>query len=97
MLPVSPSTPIVTLGEGSTPLLRAERLSAALGLEIWLKCEGANPTGSFKDRGMAVAVARAVEGGARAIVCASHEPELLAVADRIHSLVDGPYAERSLR
>jgi threonine synthase len=68
---VSPSTPIVTLGEGSTPLLHAERLSAALGVELWLKWEGANPTGSFKDRGMAVAVARAVEEGARAIVCAS--------------------------
>jgi threonine synthase len=68
---VSPSTPIVTLGEGSTPLLRAERLSAALGIELWLKCEGANPTGSFKDRGMAVAVAKAVEARARAVVCAS--------------------------
>jgi threonine synthase len=68
---VSPSTPIVTLGEGSTPLLRAQRLSAAPGVEVWLKCEGANPTGSFKDRGMALAVAKAVEAGARAIVCAS--------------------------
>jgi len=61
----------VTLGEGSTPLLRAGRLAAGPGVEVWLKCEGANPTGSFKDRGMAVAVAKAVEGGARAIVCAS--------------------------
>jgi threonine synthase len=68
---VSPSTPIVTLGEGSTPLLRAGRLSAGPGVEVWLKCEGANPTGSFKDRGMAIAVAKAVEAGARAIVCAS--------------------------
>ena len=68
---MSASTPIVTLGEGSTPLLRAERLSAGPGVEVWLKCEGANPTGSFKDRGMAVAVAKAVEAGARAIVCAS--------------------------
>ena len=68
---MSPSTPIVTLGEGSTPLLRAGRLAAGPGVEVWLKCEGANPTGSFKDRGMAVAVAKAVEGGARAIVCAS--------------------------
>jgi threonine synthase len=68
---VSPSTPIVTLGEGSTPLLRAERLSAAAGVEVWLKFEGANPTGSFKDRGMAIAVAKAVEAGARAIICAS--------------------------
>ncbi|MDX6409558.1 MAG: threonine synthase [Gaiellaceae bacterium] len=68
---MSPSTPVVTLGEGSTPLLRSERLSAALGVELWLKCEGANPTGSFKDRGMTVAVSKAVEAGARAIVCAS--------------------------
>lgn len=68
---MSPSTPIVTLGEGSTPLLRAKRLSAAAGVEVWLKCEGANPTGSFKDRGMALAVAKAVEAGARSIVCAS--------------------------
>jgi threonine synthase len=68
---VSPSTPIVTLGEGSTPLLRAGRLAAGPGVEVWLKCEGANPTGSFKDRGMAVAVAKAVEAGARAVVCAS--------------------------
>jgi threonine synthase len=68
---VSSSTPIVTLGEGSTPLLRAGRLSAGPGVEVWLKCEGANPTGSFKDRGMAIAVAKAVEAGARAIVCAS--------------------------
>jgi threonine synthase len=68
---VSPATPIVTLGEGSTPLLRAERLSAAPGVEVWLKCEGANPTGSFKDRGMALAVAKAVEAGARVVVCAS--------------------------
>ncbi len=71
MLPVSPSTPIVTLGEGSTPLLRSERLSAGFGCELWLKLEGTNPTGSFKDRGMAVAVAKAVEDGARTIVCAS--------------------------
>ena len=68
---MSASTPILTLGEGSTPLLRAERLSAGPGVEVWLKCEGANPTGSFKDRGMALAVAKAVEAGARAIVCAS--------------------------
>jgi threonine synthase len=61
----------VTLGEGSTPLLRAGRLAAGPGVEVWLKCEGANPTGSFKDRGMAVAVAKAVEVGARAVVCAS--------------------------
>jgi threonine synthase len=61
----------VTLGEGGTPLLPALRLSARLGIEVWLKWEGANPTGSFKDRGMAVAVTRAVERGAPGVVCAS--------------------------
>ncbi len=61
----------LTLGEGNTPLLRAPRLSERLGLEVWLKWEGANPTGSFKDRGMAVAGARAVERGAPGVVCAS--------------------------
>jgi len=61
----------VTLGEGSTPLLSLPRLSAQLGVELWVKWEGANPTGSFKDRGMAVAVSRALEGGAPGIVCAS--------------------------
>jgi len=70
-LPVGPSTPCLTLGEGGTPLVRAERLSAKLGVELWFKCEGANPTGSFKDRGMAVAVAKAIEDGAQGIVCAS--------------------------
>ncbi|MFN2628167.1 MAG: threonine synthase [Gaiellaceae bacterium] len=70
-LPVSQKTPLVTLGEGSTPLVRAGRISARLGVEIWLKWEGANPTGSFKDRGMAVAVAKALEEGARGVVCAS--------------------------
>jgi threonine synthase len=71
VLPVSSSTPLLTLGEGSTPLLHAERLSERLGVELWLKWEAANPTGSFKDRGMAVAVAKAVEDGARGVVCAS--------------------------
>jgi threonine synthase len=71
VLPVSSATPLLTLGEGSTPLLRAPRLSERFGVELWLKWEAANPTGSFKDRGMAVAVARAVEDGARAVVCAS--------------------------
>ncbi len=61
----------VTLGEGRTPLLPAPRLSARIGVEVWLKWEGANPTGSFKDRGMAVAVSRAVERGATGVVCAS--------------------------
>ena len=61
----------VTLGEGGTPLLPAPRLSERLGVELWLKWEGANPTGSFKDRGMAVAVSRALERGATGVVCAS--------------------------
>jgi threonine synthase len=71
LLPVGADTPDVTLGEGDTPLVHAPRLSGRLGLELHLKVEGANPTGSFKDRGMAVAVAKAVEGGARGVVCAS--------------------------
>jgi len=61
----------ITLGEGNTPLLPAPRLSERLGCELWLKWEGANPTGSFKDRGMALAVSRAAERGARGVVCAS--------------------------
>jgi threonine synthase len=61
----------VTLGEGGTPLLPAPRLSERLGCELWLKWEGANPTGSFKDRGMTVAVSRALARGAPGVVCAS--------------------------
>lgn len=61
----------LTLGEGNTPLVKAPRMSAALGIDLWLKCDGLNPTGSFKDRGMAVAVGRAAERGARTVVCAS--------------------------
>jgi threonine synthase len=70
-LPLTEATPVVTLGEGSTPLLRAPRLSERLGVELWLKWEGANPTGSFKDRGMTIAVSKALEEGAGAVVCAS--------------------------
>jgi threonine synthase len=70
-LPLGEATPIVTLGEGSTPLIRADRLSRRLGFDLWLKLEGGNPTGSFKDRGMAVAVSMALEAGARGLVCAS--------------------------
>ncbi|MCY3568362.1 MAG: threonine synthase [Chloroflexi bacterium] len=71
-LPVDQSTPEVTLGEGSTPLVRAASLEQATGAdEVWLKLEMCNPTGSFKDRGMAVAVAKAVEQGANAVLCAS--------------------------
>jgi threonine synthase len=61
----------VTLGEGGTPLLPAPRLSERLGCELWLKWEGANPTGSFKDRGMTLAVSRALERGAPGVICAS--------------------------
>ena len=64
-LPVSAATPVVSLGEGSTPLLHAPRISRRLGVELYLKCEGANPTGSFKDRGMTVAISKALEAGAR--------------------------------
>jgi len=70
-LPLEPDDPVVTLNEGSTPLIRAEGLSERVGAEVWLKFEGANPTGSFKDRGMTVAVSRAKGAGAEAIICAS--------------------------
>jgi threonine synthase len=70
-LPVTDGTPVVSLEEGSTPLLPAPRLSELAGAEVWLKWEGANPTGSFKDRGMTVAVSKALEEGAGGVVCAS--------------------------
>ncbi len=70
-LPVSEATPVVTLLEGATPLVPAPRLSARTGADVWLKVEGANPTGSFKDRGMTVAISKAVESGAKAVVCGS--------------------------
>jgi threonine synthase len=70
-LPISPDTRIVTLGEGDTPLILAERLSERFGVELWLKLEGLNPTGSFKDRGMTLAVTKALEERARGVVCAS--------------------------
>jgi threonine synthase len=70
-LPVSASTPVVTLCEGGTPLLPAPELSAQIGAEVYLKVEGANPTGSFKDRGMTVAISKAAESGAQAVICAS--------------------------
>jgi threonine synthase len=70
-LPVADSDPVVTLGEGSTPLVSADVLSEQLGCEVWLKVEGANPTGSFKDRGMTVALSVAAGQGAEAVVCAS--------------------------
>lgn len=70
-LPVGPDTPVVTLREGGTPLLPAPWLSEQTGCEVHLKVEGVNPTGSFKDRGMTVAVSKAAEAGAEAVVCAS--------------------------
>lgn len=70
-LPVGPQTPVVTLQEGGTPLLLAPRLSERVGAEVHLKIEGANPTGSFKDRGMTLAISKALEEGAKAVVCAS--------------------------
>ncbi|HEY8167164.1 MAG TPA: threonine synthase [Candidatus Limnocylindrales bacterium] len=71
-LPLTAETPPLSLGEGATPLVHARRLGRELGApELHLKVEGANPTGSFKDRGMVVAVAKALEAGARAIICAS--------------------------
>jgi threonine synthase len=70
-LPLEEGDPVVTLNEGSTPLIHSPRLSERIGAEVYLKFEGANPTGSFKDRGMTVAVSRAKGAGAEAIICAS--------------------------
>jgi len=70
-LPVSSTTPVVTLREGGTPLVYACTLSEMTGCEVWLKFEGANPTGSFKDRGMTMAISKAAEDGAKAVICAS--------------------------
>ena len=72
LLPVTDQTPLVTLGEGGTPLIRSRVLEDELGLDaLYFKAEFTNPTGSFKDRGMVVAVAKAAEAGARAVICAS--------------------------
>lgn len=70
-LPISDSTPLITLKEGGTPLIKSESLSRELGCSLYLKFEGMNPTGSFKDRGMVMAVAKALESGSKAIMCAS--------------------------
>jgi threonine synthase len=70
-LPFAPDDPVVSLNEGSTPLVPAPRLSDRVGAEVWLKLEGANPTGSFKDRGMTCAVSAAVREGSKAVICAS--------------------------
>jgi threonine synthase len=70
-LPITEKTPMITLHEGNTPLIRADRLSEELNLNVFFKYEGLNPTGSFKDRGMVMAVAKAMEEGSRTIMCAS--------------------------
>jgi len=70
-LPLTSNTPLLSLGEGDTPLVPAPAISHETGAEVWLKLEGCNPTGSFKDRGMVVAIAKAVEAKARAVICAS--------------------------
>ena len=70
-LPFEPGDPLVSLQEGSTPLLRAPQLSEMVGATVRLKLEGGNPTGSFKDRGMTCAVSAAVREGAKAVICAS--------------------------
>lgn len=72
-LPVTERTPVVTLLEGNTPLVKSKNLSKVIHpkMDLYLKCEGANPTGSFKDRGMTLAISKALEGGASAVLCAS--------------------------
>ena len=71
LLDVSESTPAVTLGEGGTPLIKADRLSERTGAQVWVKYEGLNPTASFKDRGMTMAITKAAANGAKAVICAS--------------------------
>jgi len=72
LLPITGSTPLFSLGEGDTPLVRAQNLEREIGCkELYFKLEGCNPTGSFKDRGMVVAVAKAIEAGSRSVMCAS--------------------------
>ena len=70
-LPVTDATPVITLLEGATPLVPAHHLSELTGCQVWLKVEGANPTGSFKDRGMTMAISKAKEEGSQAVICAS--------------------------
>ena len=72
LLPVTPKTPLFSMGEGDTPLVRCSRLEEEIGCgELYFKLEGCNPTGSFKDRGMVVAVAKALEAGSKTVMCAS--------------------------
>lgn len=70
-LPVNDKTPLLTLHEGNTPLIRLDQLSDEWGIDLYVKVEGANPTGSFKDRGMVMAVAKAKEAGSDTVICAS--------------------------
>jgi len=70
-LPINQNTPLLTLNEGNTPLIRLDRLSTEWGIDLYVKTEGANPTGSFKDRGMVMAVAKAKEDGSDTVICAS--------------------------
>ncbi|MED4207326.1 threonine synthase [Neobacillus mesonae] len=70
-LPINEQTPKLTLNEGNTPLIKLDRLSQEWGVDLYVKVEGANPTGSFKDRGMVMAVAKAVEEGSKTVICAS--------------------------
>jgi threonine synthase len=71
-LPVTPQTPMISMGEGDTPLVRCDTLARQIGCsELYFKLEGCNPTGSFKDRGMVVAIAKAMESGSKAVICAS--------------------------
>ena len=101
-LPVSDTTPMVDLREGSTPLVRSRNIGPALGLkELYFKYEGLNPTGSFKDRGMAVAVAKAMEAGARVLVCASTgntsaSAAAYAASQRLRAIVVVPAGEIAL-
>ncbi len=70
-LPISSKTPMISLGEGFTPLVKTKHLGEMFGIDLYLKYEGTNPTGSFKDRGMVMAIAKAVEEGAKSVICAS--------------------------
>src|SRR5713226_6567284 len=72
LLPLTSATPLIDLGEGSTPLVRSRHIGPSIGIDdLYFKLESCNPTGSFKDRGMVVAVAKAMEAGSRAVLCAS--------------------------
>nr|WP_036221172.1 threonine synthase [Mesoaciditoga lauensis] len=70
-LPISSNTPMISLGEGFTPLVKTKHLGEMFGIDLYLKYEGTNPTGSFKDRGMVMAIAKAIEEGAKSVICAS--------------------------